>query len=415
MARTHIQFVQEIEERNKNSKFKIKIAKGSFYKTLDTDMVFECCNGHQNFTTKPRYIIHKNSGCPLCSSAKISVSNRKESEVLLTQLSQINNIRLLPNQQYINTATKMKFVCDKGHKIEMTPKSVLAGHSCNICANINRRNTLLGVDNLSLVEQLQLEIDLLIKDCPINVVLMPINQPYEKYYYVNMLKQTKDTKQTIFLFEDEWLDNRELILSKLRHYSKTNDTCKKIHARKCTIKLITNNDKKELLNTHHVQGNDNAPISLGAYFEDELVAVMTFCSPRVSVGAKRQTPNTWELSRFCTNTNYRIPGIASKLLKYFQTNFIWSEIYSFADKRWSVGNLYYQLGFTLVADNLPSYFYVVDGKRKHRWNYRKDVLKTKLDNYDPNLTEYQNMTNNGYWRVWDCGTLKFSMTNSLLE
>lgn len=73
--------------------------------------------------------------------------------------------------------------------------------------------------------------------------------------------------------------------------------------------------------------------------------------------------------------------------------------------------MYYQLGFTLTADNPPDYFYVVDGVRKHRWNFRKDVIKYTLPNYDPNITEYQNMENHGYWRVWDCGTLKFTMFN----
>jgi hypothetical protein len=73
--------------------------------------------------------------------------------------------------------------------------------------------------------------------------------------------------------------------------------------------------------------------------------------------------------------------------------------------------MYTQMGFDTVADNPPSYFYVVDGKRKHRWKYRKDVLKLNLPNFDESLTKYQNMETNGYWRVWDCGTLKFSMKN----
>lgn len=73
--------------------------------------------------------------------------------------------------------------------------------------------------------------------------------------------------------------------------------------------------------------------------------------------------------------------------------------------------MYHQLGFKLTADNPPDYFYVKDGVRKHRWNYRKDILKTTLPRYDPNKTEYQNMVDHGFWRVWDCGTLKFSMTH----
>lgn len=73
--------------------------------------------------------------------------------------------------------------------------------------------------------------------------------------------------------------------------------------------------------------------------------------------------------------------------------------------------MYTQLGFEQTANNPPDYFYVVDGTRKHRWNYRKDIIKNTLPVYDAELTEYQNMVANGMWRVWDCGTLKYTIYN----
>lgn len=215
------------------------------------------------------------------------------------------------------------------------------------------------------------------------------------------------------LFEDE-LDNVALLTAKIQHYANVGSG-KRIHARQCTIRQCTKDEKRILLDSNHVQGNDSAQIAYGAYYDDKLVSVMTFTSPRVALGQKdstRDKSDVWELSRFCTDVNYRIPGIASKLLTHFKRNHKWREIYSYADKRWSVGNMYHKLGFTLVADNPPDYFYVVDGIRKHRWNYRKDVIKNTLTRYDPSLTEYQNMVNHGYWRVWGCGTLKFLMLNA---
>lgn len=216
--------------------------------------------------------------------------------------------------------------------------------------------------------------------------------------------------QFTILFEDE-LANHRLLTAKLSHYSGTNIVTK-IHARSCVIKQCTKEEKRVLLDANHMQGNDNAQVYYGAYHADVLIAVMTFTAPRVALGQKDKTKDrtgVWELSRFCTDVNYRIPGIASKLLTHFQRNNHWVNIYSYADKRWSVGNMYYQLGFALSADNPPDYFYIIDGQRKHRWNYRKDILKTTLLDYDATLTEYQNMVNHGYYRVWDCGTLKFDM------
>ena len=211
------------------------------------------------------------------------------------------------------------------------------------------------------------------------------------------------------LFEDELRDSH-LLEAKLKHYTHESDTMR-LHARRCEIRTVSSADKRRLLTANHVQGNDAAQICYGAYFNEELVAVMTFAVPRVALGQKNRSnlSGVWELSRFCTDVNYRIPGIASKLLTHFKRNHEWREIYSYADKRWSVGNMYHQLGFNLVADNPPDYFYVVDGTRKHRWSFRKDVLKTLLPKYNPDLTEYQNMEAHGYWRVWGCGTLKFSI------
>lgn len=218
------------------------------------------------------------------------------------------------------------------------------------------------------------------------------------------------------IFEDELVANHTLVHNKLIHYTKTN-TSTRIHGRDCIISPVSSGERGTFLNQHHIQGNDNSQIAYGAYHTNELVAIMTFTAPRVALGYKNKDRSTyahvWELSRFTTNIKYRIPGIASRLLEHFKRNNDWKEIYSYADRRWSVGNLYYKLGFQLSRVNPPDYFYVIDGVRKHRWNYRKDVLRNKLPNYDPTVTEYQNMLDHGYDRVWDCGTMKFQLTSQV--
>ncbi len=420
VKRTHDQFIEEILQRNINKpQYQIHIKSDSTYKGLDVDMKFTCDNGHPDFTTKPRHIIQKGSGCPICGTKRASQTNTKPHQEFESQMKDVvgNTITLLSGQEYAGTYTKLQFECAVGHIFATYPKTILLGHCCPICDKIKRfkKTTPIQTSEYVITRRNVLDFNKLAKGISsINIQLIPINNPYDKYFYVNQLNESvKNNKQSIFIFEDEWNDRKELILSKLQHYSNQNDTVS-IHARKCVIKQISNKEKKELLNKHHVQGNDNAPLSYGAYYNDRLVSVMTFSAPRVAVGGKRKDGDRtgiWELSRFCTDVNYRIPGIASKLLTHFKRNHEWKEIYSFADMRWSVGNMYYKLGFDLVATNPPAYFYVVNGKRKHRWNYRKDIIKNTLPNYDATLTEYQNMQNHGYWRVWDCGSLKFSMKN----
>jgi hypothetical protein len=38
-----------------------------------------------------------------------------------------------------------------------------------------------------------------------------------------------------------------------------------------------------------------------------------------------------------------------------------------------------------------------------RNKFQKHKLIDKLEHFDPSISEYENMTNNGYYRIWDCG------------
>ena len=135
---------------------------------------------------------------------------------------------------------------------------------------------------------------------------------------------------------------------------------------------------------------------------------MTFRKLNIAKGSKSEI-NTYELDRFCSNYNFRVVGIASKLLKYFINNYNPIKIISYADRRWSDGNLYKRLGFNFVHNTDPNYWYITENGRIHRFNFRKSELNKKLEHFDPNLTEYQNMLNNGYCRIWDCGNMKFEL------
>lgn len=246
------------------------------------------------------------------------------------------------------------------------------------------------------------------------IQFLSLNENLEKHTGTRNYNKTLQMKleklgyRLIAIFEDEWDKNPQLILNKINHILGENKTTS-IMARKCLVRLIDVKEKNNFLNQNHIQGTSISQINLGAFFNNTLVAVMTFCRPRILMNKKiDKSKNSWELARFATDNNYRVVGISSKLLSYFMKNNLWDDIYSYADMRWSVGNLYLKLGFELAVTNPPEYHYVVDNKRKHRWGYRKDALREKFPNdFDSSKTEYQNMLSMGFDRVWDCGTLKF--------
>jgi hypothetical protein len=112
------------------------------------------------------------------------------------------------------------------------------------------------------------------------------------------------------------------------------------------------------------------------------------------------------LLRYVTVGSFNVIGGAGKLLSYFRKNYTGS-IISYADRRWSQGNLYKSLGFTLLQLSTPAYFYVKDGIRFSRIKFQKHKLKDELEIFDENLSEKENMENNGYFQVWDCGNKVF--------
>ena len=85
-------------------------------------------------------------------------------------------------------------------------------------------------------------------------------------------------------------------------------------------------------------------------------------------------------------------------------------IISFADIRWSDGNMYEKLGFNLIHKSLPNYWYIEGDARIHRFNFKKSSLK-HLPHYSDDKTEIEIMLEAGYDRIWDCGNLKYEFIN----
>jgi hypothetical protein len=238
-----------------------------------------------------------------------------------------------------------------------------------------------------------------------------INGGKNKKYHINKTSECKNKGiRLIHIFEDEWLFKKEIVKSRIKDLlTKTEN---KIFARKCIVKSISSKESNLFLESNHLQGKDNSSIKYGLYFNNELVSLMTFGKLRSALGNKNIQIDCWELYRFCSKLNTTITGGASKLLNYFVNNHNPQKIISYADKRWSVGNLYESIGFKLISDGVPNYWYYGRGnsyKRYHRYGFAKHTLHTKLNNYDDKLSEWENMKNNGYDRIWDCGSIKFEL------
>jgi hypothetical protein len=229
----------------------------------------------------------------------------------------------------------------------------------------------------------------------------------DRNYHLNKTKKCQEKNiKLIQIFEDEYDQKTNIVKNRIKHILGL--TKYKIYARKCQIKEIDSSIKNKFLNLTHLQGEDKSNIKLGLFYKNRLVAVMTFCKLRNALG-RSNIENQWELSRFSTLKNFNIIGGASKLLTHFETNYNPKKIITYADLRWSTGSMYYKLGFNLDHQSTPNYWYILYNKnvRYHRFNYRKNILHEKLVHFDPKISEWENMKNNNFDRIWDCGNLVF--------
>lgn len=223
----------------------------------------------------------------------------------------------------------------------------------------------------------------------------------EKFNHIEKYKLAKEKDiHLLQICSTEWTNSNKKEIWKSILRSKLGVSTK-IFARKCDIVEISNTEKNVFLNYNHMQGMDNAKIRLGLKYNNDLVCVMTFSKPRFNKNYE------WEMVRFCALQNHTVVGGASKLFKFFIKKYNPKNILSYADLRYSNGNLYQKIGFEFIRNTPPSYFYVNREKKVSRFTAQKHKQHKFLKNYDSTLTEVGNMMNNGYRRVWDCGNMLF--------
>ena len=358
----------------------------------------------------------KGQGCPKCGG-----NYRRNTEEFLKELS--NTIYDYSEIVYKNAKEKIKIKCPKHGFFWQTPDNhINKSHGCPKCIS-SRSNSekeigefmrnQMGICNLefsnkTILERKEIDIFDNIRNIGIeyNGLYWHSDLIIDNNYHLSKLKLANSKGVNLIqIFGDEWLYKQDIVKSRLLNiFGKTPN---KIYARKCIIKEVSSKDCSNFLDQNHIQGKLGAKVRLGLYYNDELVSVMTFGNLRKNLGQSSKE-GSYELLRFCNKLNTTVIGGASKLFKYFINNYNPNTIISYADRRWSEGNLYYNLGFKLLGETKPNYFYIDTKdttKRESRFKYRKDILVKQ--GFDSQKTELEIMKDRGYIKIYDCGTLKF--------
>jgi len=229
------------------------------------------------------------------------------------------------------------------------------------------------------------------------------NKKSAGYHLMKTKKCSEAGIRLIHVFEDEWLFKNDIVRSRIAHILGVFNEA--IYARKCEVLEISGNEARMFLDKNHLQGGCNSEFQYGLFANGKLVSVMTFGKPRFNHNYD------YELLRFATELEVRVVGGASKLLSFFSKNMKGKKIITYADRRYSDGNLYKKIGFTAEGFTSPNYWWSNGQIRLSRYQCQKHKLAKLLgDGFDNSISEKENMTRNGYFQIHDCGNAVFSLT-----
>ena len=220
------------------------------------------------------------------------------------------------------------------------------------------------------------------------------------YHLSKTLRCKEKGVQLVHVFSDEWINKQSIVISRIKSML---GKCNRIYARKCVLKIVASDEARAFLNANHLQGFCRSTVAYGLFYNEELVAIMTF-------GPSRFKPGEYELLRYCSKQCSSVIGGASKLFKHFLRNNVKiRSIVSYADRRWSNGGLYRSLGFNEETASKPSYSYFKDSSdnpiRENRMKYQKKKLEAMFGAQDK--SEHEIMLEHGYLRIYDCGNMRF--------
>lgn len=224
------------------------------------------------------------------------------------------------------------------------------------------------------------------------------------YHYDKMERCREKGIRLIQIFEDEYNDRKEVVMSKLLHILGLDYDLQRIPARKCIISEIDKSVARWFLDNNHVEGYTNCTVALGCQYSSVIIGVMTFWD----TGREGE----WVMSRFATDNSLLCQGVGGRMFRYFTENYGPESVKCLVDRRWTFNaddNLMTRMGFAFDVEVPPDYMYVTDenpDRRISKFDLRKKELHRKYD-LSMLLTETQVAKALGLSKVWDCGQYRY--------
>ena len=262
---------------------------------------------------------------------------------------------------------------------------------------IGKNNILCNGRNLIKPYELDIVID--------NKLAVEVNGSYwhkEEFEKLTLLEKSNLCPIPILHFWDYELESKfdictSIILSKVGKFENI------VFARRCEFKKVNSKDAREFFDRYHLQGRSNTSLNYGLYYQDELIQC-------ISIGKARFSKKyDYEIHRMASKLNTQIVGGVSKLFSRIKKDLLGMSLITYADKRISNGDIYRNLGFKELTDSSPNYTWRNGDRIYPRYQTQKHKLSKLLKNFNPELSESENMKNNHFHKFNDCGNKVFEI------
>lgn len=359
------------------------------------------------------------AGCPKCGHEANTSHHPMTFKEFVTRAEEVHGNKYIYDESSFSSCYSNVGIFCKQHKYNFSQAAYahLRGQGCVKCAAavsvsaaekdisawLTSKNIRHEQSRRDLVPERKLEADLLLNDYALILEHNGLIYHSEwkllehKYHQRKSDAFAKLGYSTVHIWSDEWAKKPDIIKNLIG--AKTGQAMDPVHARKCHIVNLTAKQARAFLEATHLQGFA-AGTYLGLKDATGLQAVAVFGH------TKAGEP---ELTRYSTRLGARVRGGMSRLIKAWQKVSAESSLVTFCDLSKYSGASYTAVGFKKEKELAPDYWYTNGTDRKVKSGFRRARMAEMWKDFDPEKSERKNAFEHGWYRIWDCGKIKFRL------
>lgn len=383
------------------------------------DSVVIVCPEHGEFSQKVHAHL-RGIGCPECGNIKKGLSQRFTKEVFINKANKVHDNKYdYSKTEYVTAMVSVKIICPRHGVFEQKPYQHLIGEGCPKCGHqVSRGETELA----DWLEKLGFRVMRNVKGLISNRHDLDIYLPdfkvaieYNGLYWHSsrtgrsparhldkLLLCEKQGIRLLQFWDTEWIKKPDICKDIILFAVSRINT--RIFARNCEIRQIDSTEANIFLEDNHIQGKCNANFRVGLYLKDELVAVQCYQAPNQG-GTSR---SSWLLARTAFKRGAQVIGGISRMFRFFVDCVNPEKVIDYTDRRLFIASGHHHMGFARQGVTKVC-SYLTDGtniySRRHYRHMNGRHFKFHMP-WDENLSDTENLHNNGWYWIYDCGKIK---------